>query len=183
MATLFGRPLSVHGFRCLQRVAVHDIEPVLGLVGHVEEPAIRCRGDTVVDLDTADLAHDLVGRRIDQVEVVASRIRLHDHDAARLRRQALRDCQDEQRGQRDAAVTHCDSSFHSGSVFDGPSFPARMKRRAARFVRERHQQQPACFGLARDNQALDRLEVLARFLFGPGPPVFAKSLQPERRAL
>jgi hypothetical protein len=76
-----------------QRLGVDDVEGAHRLVADIEAGAVRSDGGAVAGLDTGNLTDDLVGGRIDEVNVVAGAVGLDDQDPARRAQR--------QRGQHD----------------------------------------------------------------------------------
>ena len=62
----------------------HDLQRAVDLVAEVEDAPVRLRRDTVRLRDPLDDLHDLVRGRVDDVHVVAGRVRLDDSHIARL---------------------------------------------------------------------------------------------------
>src|SRR5690606_28367654 len=61
----------------LEACGVNHIEGQLRFAAEVKAAAVRRRRGPVVDGDAADLVHHALGRRIDEVNHVAARVRLH----------------------------------------------------------------------------------------------------------
>ena len=90
--------------RDLQRLRIDDVERRGRLVAEVQPAAVRCGGHAMDHFGVRNLAHDLVGGWIDQVNAVAGGIGLDDDGACGLRRQRKRD--DGQQKQETEAAEH-----------------------------------------------------------------------------
>src|SRR5207245_4566148 len=64
-------------------LAIHDVQRAVGLVADVYARAVGSEVDPVGRLDALDHLHDLVGRRIDDVNAVAGAVGRIDADLAR----------------------------------------------------------------------------------------------------
>ena len=92
-----------------ERLAAHDVQRVVGFVTEVEPAPVGGDGSSMVDLDAGDFGHDLVGSRIDEVDVVARGVGLDDTDGARGRQG--RKSQDRGYHEKEEAFTH--NGLHS----------------------------------------------------------------------
>src|SRR5206468_58156 len=64
----------------LEARGIDDVQRAVGLVAEIYPSAIRRSRNTVADFYAADLTDDPIRRGVDQVHVVAGRVRLDDAD-------------------------------------------------------------------------------------------------------
>ena len=159
------------------------------------------------DLDAVDHADDFVGRRIDDVHVVAGAVGLDDPDlcspprrdgSVNSRTAAGTPAQNGTNTGESCAsrISSCNRGLanvgtwcpstkafkvcHSGSSCES-SACRRCEKIAARLLGQRVDEQFA-LQVAGRGHALNRLEVLSRFFFVPGRAAGCERLQPQRRA-
>ena len=77
---LFGTSAQRDLLRDLQRLAVDDVQCLLSLAAEIQPAAVGRPGRAVIDRHTLHFADDLIGRRVDQVDVVPLRVRLNNAD-------------------------------------------------------------------------------------------------------
>ena len=91
---------------------------MLGFVAEIEMAAVGSGSGPVVHLDAGDLADDRVRRRIDEMNVVAGGVGLHDADRIGLER-------DRNRAESNGAADQDEDGkgFHDRLLYTNPACP------------------------------------------------------------